>query len=271
MDADLQHDESLLPTMLSRLRQEPLDVVVASRYCQGGSVGRWDEPRARMSRWATALARATLRVRLTDPMSGFFMLRREVFHESVRRLSGQGYKILLDLFASARQRLRFAELPYTFRERSAGESKLDAAVAWEYVLLLIDKTIGRWIPTRFVMFSLVGTLGLLVHFSALSAGYKLIGLDFSWAQTLATLTAMTCNFALNNRFTYRDRRLRGWRWLTGLLSFYLVCGLGVLGNVGIAVALFDRQEDWLLAGAAGAVVGTVWNFVASSAITWRQR
>jgi dolichol-phosphate mannosyltransferase len=268
MDADLQHDETILPTMLDRIQNDQTEIVVGSRYCAGGSVGAWNSQRAAMSQWATLLSRTIVTPRLTDPMSGFFMIRRETFHRIVRRLSGEGYKILLDLFASSPEPLRFVEVPYTFRERTAGKSKVDTAVVWEYLLLVIDKKFGHILPARFIMFSLVGLSGVFVHFLALVVTFKFLGLQFAIAQTIATLGAMTSNFALNNILTYRDMRLRGTRFLTGLFTFYLVCGIGVIANVGIANFVFQRDYTWWLAGGAGALVGTVWNYAASSIFTW---
>ena len=268
MDADLQHDETILPTMLDRIWKGEAEIVVGSRYCAGGSIGTWNSQRAAMSRLATLLSRTIVTAHLTDPMSGFFMLRRETFHRIVRRLSGEGYKILLDLFASSPEPLRFVEVPYTFRERTAGESKVDTAVAWEYLLLVADKKFGHILPARFILFSLVGLSGVVVHFLALATTFKFLGLQFSIAQTIATLSAMTSNFAFNNILTYRDMRLRGSRFLTGLFTFYLVCGIGVIANVGIANFVFQRDYTWWLAGGAGALVGTVWNYAASSIFTW---
>lgn len=224
-----------------------------------------------MSRLATVLANLIVRSNLTDPMSGFFVIRREAFSRAVRSMSGEGYKILLDLFASSPTVPSFAEVPYTFRERVAGESKLDSAVVWEYLLLIIDKTIGHVLPARFLMFSLVGFSGLFVHFLVLWALHRLAGLDFAGSQTAATIVAMTSNYTLNNILTYRDRRRRGLRFVTGLLSFYLVCGVGVFANVGVASFVFQQRYTWWLAGAAGAIVGTVWNYAASSIFTWGRR
>ncbi|TWO69014.1 glycosyltransferase family 2 protein [Caenimonas sedimenti] len=272
MDADLQHDEAILPRLLEVLDAGQADVAVGSRYTEGGGVGAgFGAQREAMSRFATWLAGTVLRVRLRDPMSGFFALRRDLFDGVMRRLSGEGYKILLDILASAREPLRVTEVPYQFRPRVAGESKLDSAVAWEYALLLIDKRIGRWVPVRFVMFALVGASGVLVHLAVLWALFRGMGEKFAAAQTIATLVAMTSNYALNNVFTYRDRRHRGLGWVWGLLTFYAICGLGVIANVGVASALFDRSnEAWLLAALAGALVGTVWNYGASRVVTWRR-
>ena len=271
MDADLQHDERLLPAMIDRLRDGQLDFVVGSRYCEGGSVGEWDDTRARMSRFATFLSRIIVKAELTDPMSGFFAVRREAFQAAVRRLSGEGYKILLDLFASSPKAPRFAELPYQFQKRVAGESKLDSAVVWEYLLLIIDKRFGHVIPARFIMFSAVGLSGLFVHFFILTALFRGFAVAFSVAQAVATVVAMTSNYVINNVLTYRDSRRRGWRFLTGLLSFYLACGVGAVANVGVASVAFASNYTWWLAAVAGVLVGTVWNYVSSSVFTWGRR
>ncbi|MCK9689610.1 glycosyltransferase [Scleromatobacter humisilvae] len=274
IDADLQHDESILPAMLARLRgtatEAPADVVVGSRYVAGGGLDGWDAQRERMSRFATALANRMVATGLSDPMSGFFMMKRETFDLAVRRLSGEGYKLLLDLLASLPTPPRVAEIPYTFRPRRAGESKLDSAVLWEFSLLLIDKKFGRWIPARFLLFSMVGISGVAVHFAVLTLLYQVAHLAFTASQATATLVAMTSNYALNNSFTYRDQRHRGLSWWRGLLTFYAICGFGVIANVGVAGFLFERQ-GWALAAAAGALVGTGWNYAATRAVTWRSR
>ncbi len=269
MDADLQHDETLLPHMLASLKSEALDIVIGSRYAAGGGVGDWDQSRARISDLATRLSRLVVKADLRDPMSGFFMMRRSTFEAAVRDLSGQGFKILIDLFASSPRPLAFKEMPYQFRLRQHGESKLDTLVAWEYLQLLLEKLIGHVVPVRFALFAMIGGLGLFVHLAVLGIALKAFGADFTLAQSVATLTAMTSNFFLNNWFTYRDRRLHGWRLLRGLLSFYVVCSVGAIGNVGIAAYVFHADRSWWLAGIAGAIVGSVWNYATSAVFTWR--
>ena len=270
MDADLQHDETRLPLLLEPLDGDRADVAVGSRYAEGGAANGLGNARQAMSRFANRVACAALHVSLSDPMSGFFAFRRTAFDSVVRRLSGEGYKILLDMLASAERPLRVVEVPYHFRPRQAGQSKLDSAVVWEYALLLIDKRIGQWVPARFIMFALVGASGVVVHLAVLWTLFRVLEVDFAAAQAVATLVAMTSNYALNNAFTYRDRRHRGLGWFWGLLLFYAICGLGVVANVGVANAVFDRQQGWILAAAAGALVGTVWNYVANTVVTWRR-
>ena len=271
MDADLQHDERLLAQMLAMLESDVADLVVGSRYVTGGGIdSNWDHGRARMSGFATRLARIICKVDVADPLSGFFMCRREVFARALRRMSGQGFKVLLDLLASSPEPLRVHELPYIFRERHSGESKLDIVIAWEYAMLLADKLVGHIVPVRFALFALIGGLGLLVHLAALWMGLNIFGFGFRMAQSSATVVAMTSNFFLNNQFTYRDQRLRGLALLRGLVVFYLICGLGAVANVGAASYAFSSSHTWWLAGVAGAVVGSVWNFAMSSVFTWRR-
>lgn len=272
IDADLQHDETLLPDMLAVLRSGEADVVVGSRYVEGGGMGEWDASRQFISRTATRIAKLIIRADLTDPMSGFFMLTRDAFAGSMRNLSGQGYKILLDVFASHPDTLRLRELPYEFRTRRHGESKLDALVTWEYLMLIADKLFGRVVPVRFLMFLIVGALGVLIHFGVLSVLLKGLEADFQLSTIAATVLAMTFNFFLNNLLTYRDRRLKGaWGILKGLVSFYVVCSLGAVANVGVATALFERDYVWWGAGLAGVLVGSVWNYAATSLFTWKQK
>jgi dolichol-phosphate mannosyltransferase len=269
MDGDLQHDESLLPKMLELLRADQADIVVGSRYVDGGGSAGLDERRAGLSQLATRLSRPLIPADLHDPMSGFFMLRREVFESSFRHLSGIGFKILLDIFASSPNSLRFKELPFEFRSREAGDSKLDSQVLWDYGMLLLDKMIGRWVPVRFVSFMLVGGVGVVVHMSVLGGLLKLAGSSFVSAQISATLVAMTANFVLNNVITYRDIRLRGWGWLRGWVSFTLACSVGAVANVGVAQYFFEKDTTWFLAGLAGILVGAVWNYVITLVYTWR--
>ena len=269
MDADLQHDETLLPAMLTKIGTGA-DLVVGTRYAGGGAAGDgFSALRQRASRFATGLARTLLNVTISDPMSGFFMLRRQIVEDVAPKLSTQGFKILLDLVASSPPGLKIVELPFTFRERHAGASKLDSLVALDYLGLLAAKTFGDWFSVRFAMFLLVGATGLAVHMFSL---LTLIGtgqVDFDPAQIAATYIAMVWNFFLNNHLTYRDRRLRGLAALQGLLIFCAVCSVGAFANVGVASWIYQSRHIAWVAGSAGALMGAVFNYAASSALTWR--
>jgi dolichol-phosphate mannosyltransferase len=271
MDGDLQHDERLLAPMLEALRKDEADIVVGSRYVAEGGLGEWDRRRQRMSMAATRLSRLVLKGRdLTDPMSGFFMLKRGVFDDVVRRLSIEGYKILLDIVASASATLRIKEMPYVFGVRQHGESKLDTLVILDYLTLLLDKLVGRWVPVRFLLFTVVGSIGVVLHMAVLAASLEL-GSSFFAGQAVATASAIAGNFFLNNMLTYRDKRIKGlFPLLIGLLSFSAVCSVGAIANVGIANFLFVQDYAWWISGFCGVLVGAVWNYAASALFTWRR-
>jgi dolichol-phosphate mannosyltransferase len=269
MDADLQHDETLLPGMLAILKGGDTDMVVGSRYVEGGSSDAFSKHRATMSRLASVLARKLMRVDLADPMSGFFMMRRDSFDPLAPFLTTQGFKILLDIVITARGRLRIVEQPYAFGVREHGESKLDAQVGLDFIGLLASKLTGGVVTPRFLSFVLVGTTGLGVHLVALKLALSGFGLAFPAAQTAATIIAMTGNFVLNNQLTYRDKRLSGLGFVKGLLGFYAVSAVGALSNVGMASWLYAHEPVWWLAGAAGALMSAVWNYSMSTLLVWR--
>lgn len=271
IDGDMQHDETLLPRMADALTNDRgLDLAIGSRFVEGGGTGDWDRDRVAKSIFATRLARHVLNAELSDPMSGFFMIRTDLLRTLVPRLSGIGFKILLDIMTASERPLRFVELPYVFRLRVEGESKLDHVVALEYLIALYDRMFGRIVPVRFAMFSAIGALGAGVHMTVLSLLYLGLGVSFLAGTIAATAVAMTFNFLLNNALTYRDRRLKGVRALVnGWVSFCVVCSFGAVANVGVASFLHDvRNGSWAISAIAGVAIGAVWNFSLSSRFTW---
>lgn len=270
MDGDMQHDERILPRMLEALR-EGAEIAIGSRYVAGGGVGDWDAKRVGMSSLATRLSQRLLRVPVADPMSGFFMIRRETYERAVRRLSAMGFKILLDLVASLPTPPRVVEIPYTFRARTAGESKMGVSVMLDYALLLVDKMLRQTVPVRFVLFAFVGLLGLAAHLVVLWLGLA-IGLGFTLAQAIATAIAIYGNFELDNVFTFADLRLRGRRKWRGLAIFAVICCVGALGNLSVADFLVGTShEAWWIGGLTGAVMSLVWNYAVGATFTWQRR
>ena len=268
MDANHQHDPALIPAMLAKL--EEADLIVASRFVEGGDAdGLPSAAREKGSRLANRLARALTGVDLTDPMSGFFLFEAARLRALAPRLSGIGFKILLDILAAAPGRLTVAEVPMNFGERRAGESKLDRAIAFEFLVMLYERYLGQIVPTRFAMFGTVGGAGVLVHMAVLALFYPGMTATFWKAQAIATLVAMTFNFWLNNWLTYRDKRLRTVpAWLRGWIVFCAACAIGALANVALASFLQMRGVGWVLSALAGIVVGAVWNYALSNRFVW---
>lgn len=270
MDADHQHDPALLPQMLDALKGSQADICVASRFAKGASTQGWDEPeRERLSEIANRAARWITGVELTDPMSGYFMLPTKVARNFAPRLSGIGFKILLDLLATADTPMKVREFPLQFEARREGESKLDRAVLFDFLAGLYDKSIGQVIPTRFALFGTVGALGVGVHLAVLTALLLIAGEGFALSQGIAVLAAMSFNFWLNNWLTYRDRRLKGaGAFVRGWISFCATCAVGALANVAVATLLAGQGVFWLAAALAGILVGSVWNYALSSRFVW---
>jgi dolichol-phosphate mannosyltransferase len=271
MDADLQHDETLLPQMLQAVRNGA-DLAIASRYVAGASAA---EGLSAIRRWgsglATRMAQTLIGARVSDPMSGFFMIRRQVVEDNAEALAKEGYKLLMDILWTAGTSIRIAEFSYRFRERRHGASKLDALVTVDYLGLLFSKLCGGVLPVRFLMFGAVGLSGIGVHLLVLTYAFSHLHLSFTLSQFLAVMVAMTWNFVINNQLTYRDARLSGWRFLRGLVLFYLACSLGSVGNVGVASWIYSFHATAWIAGLAGAVIGSVFNYAVSSALIWRRK
>jgi dolichol-phosphate mannosyltransferase len=271
IDADLQHDETQLPKMVGLLQNGEAELVVGSRYIEGGSADSFNKSRAGASQLATEVAKRVLKVEIADPMSGFFMIRRDKFERLAPQLSTQGFKILLDIVATAEGKLRTIEVPFTFGSRQHGESKLDSMVALDFLGLVLAKLTHDVVSLRFLLFAMVGSIGLVVHLTTLFIALEIFKAPFPEAQAAGALVAMTSNFILNNFLTYRDQRLKGFAILRGLLLFYLVCSVGLFANVGVAFSVYDQEPIWWLAGAAGALMGVVWNYAMSGLFVWRKR
>jgi dolichol-phosphate mannosyltransferase len=267
IDGDLQHDETLLPQMLKALQDDRADVVVGSRYlgvagADASALGATREAGSRLANW---LGRRVLRADVTDPMSGFFMLRREMVEAVAPELATSGFKVLFDILASQKSPPRYLELPYEFRARHAGESKLDNGVVVQYLGLLVAKLSRDLISPRFIMFAMVGASGVVVNLAILRL---LLHIGFAQAQLIAALGAMTSNYLINNVVTYRDRRKKGLALLTGYLKFVVLCSVPLAANVAVATMVYERGPSWWVAGVAGAVVAAVWNYVTTSRAVW---
>lgn len=268
MDCDLQHDPAILCEMFRVLAAGEADVVIGSRYVEGGGCGSWSKRRYQISRAATRIARSILSSDLKDPMSNFFGMRRDVFDETATGLSGLSFKILLDILMTVRRPLRLRELPFVLGERQSGDSKFEVVVAWEFMMLLADKTIGNYIPVRLLALATSGAILATTHLALFSLGYSALGMGFTTAGLLAATLSMTVSYAVSNLMTYRDRQKHGMRWFAGLAYFISICSIGAATNVIFAGYLFSRGVDWFVAALVGVLLWLAWNFTAMSSYVW---
>jgi dolichol-phosphate mannosyltransferase len=269
MDADLQHDEGILPEMVQSLRSGAADIVIGTRYLHGGSTEGLAGMRQWISRAAGSVARALLGINVSDPTSGFFATRREIVDRLAPELAVDGFNTLLDIVSTKRMALEIAELPYRFRARQHGESKLGARIGLDFAALILSRATSNALPQRFLLFCLVGISGVFVHLGVLFT-LKMADFAFPFAQAVAALAGIASNFCFNNIFTYRDQRLEGLAALKGLGLYAIICACGYISNIGVANWIFAGNSTWWLAGAVGAVVGAVWNYSVSATLVWRR-
>ncbi len=260
MDADLQHDETILPQMLARLQQDPLDVVVGTRNAKGGSMGCFRPHRVLLSQLGRAVSHVVCSCELSDPMSGFFVVRKSYFLEVVEGLDGKGFKLLVDMLSAAKRPVRCGEVGYTFGMRRYGNSKLDTLVGLEYLHTIVNRGLSRLLPMQHTVSLLAALFCFAAHLSVFFMTTRITHASFMKAQVLAT----TCGVAGTIVFTHfavlrqqRFGRLEG----TSVLLF--ACVLGAVINLVFAHSLWRDGVQWYLAGPAGALLGATANLLVS--------
>jgi dolichol-phosphate mannosyltransferase len=273
MDGDLQHDESVLPELYRRVAGGEADIAAASRFLATGTTeGLSSREREQMSNTGIKLANFCFGLKLTDPLTGFFAMRREALERATPNLSALGFKILLDVITSLKPRPKVVEVPFTFRAREHGESKLDNRVMYDFFLFFLEKMIGRFVPVpaRFLSFAVVNGFGILLHLAILVPAVSVFGVGFDRAQLGATVVSMFSNYALNNAITYHDVSLKGWRFWFGFVVFAALCSVGIFANVGVASMLHREFAGllYVLPALAGAFITVVWNYVATKFFVW---
>jgi dolichol-phosphate mannosyltransferase len=272
IDGDLQHDESILPEMYEALAKGAGNLAIGTRQRDAGIASSLSPARQALSDMGAWFFRRLAGAPVTDPMSGFFMIRREIVSRLAPSLSPDGFKILVDVILSGGGSLKIVEVPYVFRKRNAGESKLTPLVGIDFLGLVVHHATAGVLPIRFVLFASIGALGLLVHIVVLSAVLHWFRMfTFDLGQLIATIVAMGSNFILNNEITYRPYRFSGLGLIAGFAAFALGCSVGALANIDVASWLYKTNQTWWIAGLAGALLSVVWNYAVSTNLIWRRR
>ncbi len=271
IDADLQHPPDVIPNLLREI-WNGADVAVATRYIEGGGTKGWSFSRKMVSKGATFLSHLLLPVtrNVKDPMSGFFLLRRDVL-DGVK-LMPIGYKILLEVLAKGRADSVVA-VPYVFTERVAGKTKFNLREQLNYLkhlyhLSQVDKEIRR-----FFKFCLVGTSGVFVNMGLLWLLTETAGFYYLISAIFAIEASIISNFTLNELWTFRDRRGGTARSvLARALKFNLVSAAGVGINLTILYGLTEAFGLYYLASnLIGIAAATLWNFGLSYLWTWHRK
>ena len=259
MDADQQHDASILPQLFAALASGEATVAVGSRYVSGGGVGNWDATRTGMSRLATRLASTSLLTPCQDPMSGYFAVRRDIIDAVADKLTRSGFKILFDILTMPGIPLKVKEIPYVFSSRVHGHTKLSPSVIFDFAWLLTKKWCRNVPIANFLVFCAVGLTGVLVHYAVLYLLFRTQ--NFVFAQTIATYAAMTSNYFLNNIVTFSSYRLSGTNKAKGYVKFCLICSFGAIINIACAHLCFSMGMAWFAAAGIGIAAGSVLNYI----------
>ena len=273
MDCDLQHDESKLLEMMDLFsKSTSLDLVIGSRFTEDGEISdkAFSKIRELGSKVTTLLIKKFMQIKSTDPLSGFFMVKRETFLKYSDNLQTQGFKVLADFLAMSGKFIEIEEVGYKFKNRIAGESKMSLLTVLELFSLVLSQIFKGKISIRFILFCMVGVSGIFVQL--LITGFSMLLINqFSTSQTVGIFAAMTSNYFLNNYITFQERRLKSLDLVRGLVSFYFICSLGAFANIAVATYVFSLSSNWLISSFLGAVFGAVWNFTLSSIFTWKSK
>lgn len=267
MDADLQHDETILPEMLKRCQNA--DLVIASRKAENGGIEDWSKKRQFVSWVASKMAIWVLKVQVSDPMSGFFMLSRESFNRCIQQLNPKGFKILLEIIHKLKP-TKIEEVGFVFKSRVHGESKLSAGVMLDYLISLYELKFGRVLPASFLQYCFVGALGVLVNMGVFELFYRLLKFPLNSSVVMGITVAMLFNFILNDIWTFK--RVKDNRFFSKIIKsikFLGFCSIGALINYSVVAFLnqhfsFPVEINIL----SGIFVSTLWNYWSNRTFTW---
>ena len=269
MDADLQHPPEVLSDLLKAI-EDGADMAIASRYVPGGSCEGWGLARRITSRGAIFIAHVLLPLtrRIKDPMAGFFVFKKQAIASA--NLKPTGYKILLEIVMEGKFQ-NIAEVPYTFKTRSRGQSKLNMRQQIDYLKHIYSLMRRTGELLRFAKFCLVGGSGVGVNEGLLWLFREQASLPLPVASAISVEVSIISNFFFNNYFTFRDRRSSEAKSTSyRLLKFNLVSLVGLGINVGI-LTLFTNVVGlhYLYSNLIGIAIAAIWNYILSTWWTWR--
>ncbi|WP_397599258.1 glycosyltransferase [Silvanigrella sp.] len=268
MDSDLQHDEKALLSFISAF-EKGAEIVVGSRKIAGGGIEDWSPFRKFVSWSATVLAKVALTKSVSDPMSGFFAIKRKIYETYKHEINPRGFKILLEFLARAKN-TRIDEVGYTFRGRVHGESKLSSKVIFDYIFALYELSIGKYLPTQFIKYGIIGFSGLIIATAIIFICQHFTNLSKSYSIALSIEISILTNFYLNNYWTFKNFKLKGlWKILRGLATFHAICLGGALINQAIALKMLTYGMDVYLSNAFGYFIAAIWNYIINVNITWK--
>ena len=273
MDTDGQHQVESLYEAIEELLVQDKDLIIGSRFLDSSLIRGLSDKRKKGSLIANSLAKFSLSreySKLTDIMSGFIVFKSQKVLKLVERIDVNGFKFLYELLSVSKGTLDCNEIPLNFMPRKFGESKLDIAIVWDFLVSLIHSLSKRLIPRKAISFAFVGITGVLVQLLISYSFMWFLGFTFQNVLPIAVVSAATSNYLVNNWLTFRVNRLRNKALFVGLLKFLLVSSLPILANVGLASSFYKLiSPNTLFSQLAGIIVVFIWNYAASSKLVWK--
>lgn len=268
MDSDLQHDETALLAFLNSF-QNGADIVIGSRKVQGGGTENWSIIRKFISWVATVLAKIALPQPVSDPMSGFFAIKRNIYENYIEQINPRGFKILLEFLARAKY-YKIEEVGYTFKGRIHGESKLSSKVIFDYIFALYELSIGQYLPTQFIKYGIIGFSGLFISSMVIFLCKLFTSIPTEIIINISIEISILTNFFLNNYWTFKEIQLKGFKnIMRGLITFHAICLGGAIINQAIALKILSFNIDVYIANALGYFIAAIWNYIINVNITWK--
>ena len=275
MDADLQHDEAILPELINKIATGKYDICIASRNIENGGYGNLILTRKLLSKFGIWLANFILNMKLSDPMSGYFGISRKLFEGIKHSINPRGFKLLLEILYKSKN-VNIAHIPYNFKVRKFGETKLTLAIGFEYLLALLDLKLGWVISYRFILFGFVGFIGSCLNFSFFIT-FLYFDLPILWSVFYAASLGMIWSFLANNFFTFSEYRYSRKKILLGLFLYLFLSLPGIFVQISVTSFLSNLMQgsfylsDYLYFIYLVAVIcGAALNYIIHLNITWKK-
>ena len=273
LDGDGQHDPACIKNILNEILEDQTDLVIASRFLESSQLKGLSGKRILGSKIANNAARISFNnnyINLTDYLIGCFFIKKSE-KNLIKKIEINGFKFLFELISVSKCRLFAKEVPLLFKKRSYGNSKLDIAIVWDFLLSILHNFSFRILPRRAISFGFVGLSGILVQFLIVFLLTKIFLIDFYKALPFAVIGAASSNFLINNFLTFRFNKLKNLSLLFGYFKFLLVASLPIIANIGITTTFYNYvARDTFLAQLAGIVIVYAWNYLASSSFIWNK-
>ena len=267
MDGDGQHDPKDIYKFVETQKNNDLDLVIGSRFYMEESDINLSRSRFALSRFGIRLSRPFIGNRFTDPLTGFFLIKRNILKNIQNKIYKDGFKILFDILMLKKD-ISSQEIQITFRKRLAGDSKLNISTLAHLMGQIVENLSHRIIPSTFFVFSFIGATGVFIHLLALYS-FLGVGFDYIFSNFIGSILALTSNYLLNNYLTFNNLHKTLRSRISGLFKYSLFNSLSLMANIGVASFLYLDNFSVAISTLFGISAGLLLNYFLSKNIVFR--